>query len=46
MKTYNKAELQIVRLNNNDIIATSNVSVIPGGQNTTDRTPGRRSIWD
>ena len=46
MKAYNKAELQIVRVNNNDIVTASNLNVIPGSTNTTDRAPGRRSIWD
>jgi len=48
MKTYNKAELQIVRMNNNDIVTTSqmgigNTTVTGSGQI---QTPGRRSIWD
>ena len=46
MKAYNKAELQIVRVNNNDIVTASNPNVISGSTNTTDRAPGRRSIWD
>lgn len=46
MKTYINAELQIVRVNNNDIVTASNVSVIPGATNTVDRAPQRRSIWD
>ena len=48
MKTYNKAELQIVRMNNNDIVTTS--STLPKGtpyQNGDPvLAPGRRSIWD
>jgi len=48
MKAYNKAELQIVRMNNNDIVTTSqlgigNTAVSGSGQI---QTPGRRSIWD
>ena len=47
MKAYNKAELQIVRMNNNDIVTTS----IPTSSNPVTgsgqiQTPGRRSIWD
>ena len=45
-KTYINAELQIVRMNNNDIVTASQVSVFPGATNTTDRAPQRRSIWD
>ena len=48
MKKYINAELQIVRMNNNDIVTTSigtngtpitNPGAVAG-------TPGRRSIWD
>lgn len=48
MKTYNKAELQIVRMNNIDIVTASNVG-IGTGYNTgthTGNAPQRRSIWD
>ena len=48
-KTYINAELQIVRMNNNDIVTTSTLGI--GGTQVT--TPGqvqaperRRSIWD
>ena len=48
MKKYINAELQIVRVNSNDIIATSaqigvNNTGISSG---TADAPGRRSIWD
>ena len=47
MKAYNKAELQIVRLNNNDVIVTSmntpNNQVGNGVQLSPER---RKSIWD
>ena len=51
MKTYNKAELQIVRMNNNDIVTTSTVNIPANGTPITNsgnvaNTPGRRSIWD
>ena len=47
MKQYIDAELQIVRMNNNDIVTTS----IPKSDNPITgsgqiQTPGRRSIWD
>lgn len=49
MKTYINAELQIVRMNNNDIVTTS-----VGLNGSTISTPGavaqsperRKSIWD
>ena len=48
MKAYNKAELQIVRVNNNDIVTASQIGV--GNTTVTNsnqiQTPGRRSIWD
>ena len=48
MKTYNKAELQIVRMNNNDIVTTSTLGI--GGTQVTNpgqiQAPARRSIWD
>ena len=48
MKGYNKAELQIVRMNNNDIVTASQIGV--GSNPVTGsgqiQTPGRRSIWD
>ncbi len=49
MKAYNKAELQIVRVNNNDIVTAS--TTLPKGttpvSNPSDiQAPGRRSIWD
>ena len=48
MKAYNKAELQIVRVNNNDIVTASPIGV---GNNTVTQpgqiqAPARRSIWD
>jgi hypothetical protein len=48
MKTYNNAELQIVRMNNNDIVTTS---MGIGGSKTTgnwtaEAPERRRSIWD
>ena len=48
MKTYINAELQIVRMNNKDIVTTSEVvgvgSPITGGNaNAPER---RKSIWD
>ena len=46
MKTYIKAELQIVRMNNNDIVTTSNITTHPTQGNGTQLAPGRRSIWD
>ena len=48
MKAYNKAELQIVRMNNNDIVTTSTLGI--GGTQVTNpgqiQAPARRSIWD
>lgn len=46
MKTYIKAELQIVRMNNNDIVTTSNITTHPTQGNGTQLAPGRKSIWD
>lgn len=46
MKAYNKAELQIVRLNNNDVIVTSINTPNNTVGNGTQLAPGRRSIWD
>ena len=48
MKTYIKAELQIVRMNNNDIVTTSQLGVGNNPVTTPGQvqTPGRRSIWD
>ena len=48
MKAYNKAELQILRMNNNDIVTTSNIptSSNPVTGSGQIQTPGRRSIWD
>ena len=48
MKQYIKAELQIVRLNNNDIVTASQLGI---GSNTVNsgtqvQAPGRKSIWD
>ena len=47
-KTYINAELQIVRMNNNDIVTASQLGI---GTNTVNsgtqvQAPGRRSIWD
>ena len=47
-KTYINAELQIVRVNNNDIVTTS-VQIgtsITSGTVTADAPGRRRSIWD
>ena len=47
MKTYINADMQIVRVNSNDIIATSaQIGVGSSVSNGTAQTPGRRSIWD
>ena len=47
MKTYINAELQIVRMNNNDIVTTSlgvnNNNTTPVVGNSPER---RKSIWD
>ena len=48
MKTYIDAQLQVVRVNNNDIV-TASVSVgdpITGRNVTADAPDRRRSIWD
>ena len=46
-KTYIKAELQVVRMSNNDVIATSGITTHPGMGNGTQLAPDRRrSIWD
>ena len=45
-KTYIKAELQVVRMSNNDIVTTS---LGVNNNNTTPvvgNAPGRKSIWD
>ena len=48
MKQYIKAELQVVRMSNNDIVTTSNS--IPKGNPYQSGdpvlAPGRKSIWD
>ena len=46
MKAYNKAELQIVRMSNNDIVTTSNITTHPQQGSGNQLTPGRKSIWD
>ena len=47
MKTYNKAELQIVRMNNNDIITNSvGIGTAIESGHVTGNAPARRSIWD
>lgn len=48
MKAYNKAELQIVRVNNNDIVTASVTfgNSITSGTVTADAPERRRSIWD
>jgi len=50
MKTYNNAELQIVRMNNNDIVTTSTTvgigGVINNSGNVANTPERRRSIWD
>ena len=48
MKQYIKAELQIVRVNNNDIV-TASVAIgntIDSGTKIADAPGRRRSIWD
>jgi len=48
MRKYIDAELQIVRVNNNDIVTASiptNGTPITTPGNVAN-TPGRRSIWD
>ena len=45
-KTYIKAELQVVRMSNTDIVTASNITTHPQQGNGTQLTPGRRSIWD
>ena len=46
MKTYNQAELQIVRVSNNDIIVTSMNTPNNVVGNQQQLAPGRKSIWD
>ena len=50
MKKYINAELQIVRMNNNDIVTTSTVGIgnpIGGNTGVNAQAPERRkSIWD
>ena len=48
MKKYIDAELQIVRVNNNDIVTASVTfgSSITSGTVTADAPERRRSIWD
>ena len=47
MKTYINAELQIVRMNNNDIVTTSTININGSISNGSADAPGRRrSIWD
>ena len=49
MKKYINAELQIVRMNNNDIVTTSTVGVgspINSGTTPADAPARRKSIWD
>ena len=49
MKKYINAELQIVRMNNNDIVTTSatvNVGNPITGSAGNANAPGRRNIWD
>ena len=47
-KTYKTVELQIVRMNNNDIVTTSNLGVGSNPVATPGQvqTPGRKGIWD
>ena len=46
-KKYFDAELQIVRMNNNDIVTTSiGMGDTKTSGNWNAQTPGRRSIWD
>jgi len=48
MKQYIKAELQVVRVSNNDIVTASQLGI--GGTTVNNpgqiQTPARRSIWD
>ena len=47
MKKYINAELQIVRMNNNDIVTNSaQIGVGSNISNGTADAPSRRSIWD
>ena len=49
MKKYIDAELQIVRMNNNDIVTTSTIGMgtpIISGTTPADAPGRRRSIWD
>ena len=48
MKTYSKAELQIVQMNNNDIVTTSVQigNAIDSGHVTGNAPDRRKSIWD
>ena len=45
-KTYKTVEMQIVRMNNNDIVTTSNLTTHPQQGSGTQLTPGRKGIWD
>ena len=47
MKHYINAELQIVRMNNNDIVTTSAIATHNEQGSGNQLAPGRRkSIWD
>ena len=47
MKTYIDADLQIVRVNNNDIVTASvNVGSAITSENVNADAPRRKSIWD
>ena len=49
MKKYINAELQIVRMNNNDIVTTSTIGIgnaINSGNVNAQAPDRRRSIWD
>ena len=46
-KKYINAELQIVRMNNNDIVTTSQITMGSNMSTGSADAPGRRkSIWD
>ena len=49
MKQYIKAELQVVRVNNNDIVTASSVGIGDGyssGTHTGNAPERRKGIWD
>lgn len=49
MKTYINAEIQVVRVSNNDIVTASNVGIGTGynsGTHTGNAPERRKTIWD